>query len=232
MITERTITKTAQDETQINVLVSEEKIQSLKKVAAKLAVLTGIGILGRVLLQYIPSVEPITAMSIAFSFFLGPVYGIISGTLGYYLSNFLVWGGQGPWTLFQVVGIGGAALIAGIIGRISQRRSVFLFATTIGVVMYEFIVDLSWGFTFGNFNPFVMFGAAIPFSITHLTTTIGFAILLFESKDKLVDLLASETRIIKMSRTRLVGNTQEVVDISITKKHNLKGVVVNAKRRL
>ncbi|MFH1294629.1 MAG: hypothetical protein ABIH90_01655, partial [Candidatus Aenigmatarchaeota archaeon] len=72
----------------------------------KLAALTSLGVMGRVALQWIPSVEPIVPLAIVVSFFLGYKYGVSSGMGAFYASNFLVWGGQGPWTIFQVVGTG------------------------------------------------------------------------------------------------------------------------------
>ncbi len=189
-------------ENEISVELSSTRLQEKWKVIAKLAVFTGIGIAGRVALQYLPSVEPLTPLAIAFSYFFGIMYGVVPGSLGFWISNFLVWGGQGPWTIFQVAGIAAAALIAGLVGKTTQSRRGFLLATALGVLAYEFIVDLSWVFTFGDLNPITIFIVPLPFSITHLITSLGFALALYEARDKLLDYLKGEVNEIKVFASR------------------------------
>ncbi|GEM_PF-1030734 len=191
-----------QGQGEISIAISSTKLQEKWKVIGKLILFTGLGVAGRVALQYLPSVEPITALAIAFAYFFGITYGIIPGALGFWISNFLVWGGQGPWTIFQIAGVSLAAVIAGVIGKATQSRKGLLIATGLGVAAYEFTVDLSWVFTFGDLNPITVFILPLPFSITHLLTSLGFSLTLYEAREKLLDYLKGEMNEIKVLVSR------------------------------
>lgn len=154
----------------------------------KLITLTSLGIIGRVALQWLPSVEPIVAISIGTSFFLGYRYGLPSGMSAFYLSNFLVWGGQGPWTIFQVIGTGAASLTGYLFGRASKSKYSLLFATVLGTLAYELIVDMSF-MTFGILSPVILFLVPLPFTITHIISSTGFSMVIYGFKDKISDIL-------------------------------------------
>lgn len=154
----------------------------------KLAALTGVGLLGRVALQWVPSVEPLVPLSIAVSFFLGYKYGLPSGMASFYASNFLVWGGQGPWTLFQVLGTGAAALIGSGFGKISKSKYSLAAAAAIGTLAYDLIADLSFAF-FGFFSPFLLFVLPLPFTAVHIASSVGFAMVIYGFKDKIGGLM-------------------------------------------
>lgn len=154
----------------------------------KLATLTSLGVMGRVALQWIPSVEPIVPLAIVVSFFLGYKYGVPTGMGAFYMSNFLVWGGQGPWTIFQVIGTGVAGLTGGMFGRLSKSKYSLLAAAFIGTLFYELIVDMSF-LIFGLFSPLLLFIMPLPFTVTHITSSVGFSMILYGFKDKISDIL-------------------------------------------
>src|SRR3989344_1371577 len=64
------------------------------------------GALLRIPMQVVPSAEPITFFAILSGWLFGKKKGFITGALAGYLSNFLMFGGQGPWTIFQMLGWG------------------------------------------------------------------------------------------------------------------------------
>lgn len=159
---------------------------SLKRKLLLMMGLTSLGILGRAAFQFIPSVEPLTPLAILTGFLLGPISGFISGVVGFYLSNFLVWGFQGPWTVFQCLGAGLAGFIGGLIGKLGKKsRTKFLISTLIGIIVYEIIVTVSMGMMFSL--PFLVFYTitSIPFSIVHLSSSLGFSLSFYEFKEQI-----------------------------------------------
>ena len=159
---------------------------SLKRKLLLMMGLTSLGILGRAAFQFIPSVEPLTPLAILTGFLLGPISGFISGVVGFYLSNFLVWGFQGPWTIFQCLGAGLAGFIGGLIGKLGKKsRTKFLISTLIGIIVYEIIVTVSMGIMFAF--PLLLFYiiTSIPFSLIHLSSSLGFSFSFYEFKDQI-----------------------------------------------
>jgi energy-coupling factor transport system substrate-specific component len=176
--------KTKQKQKQL-LLLSQKTELSVLRLTVLTTLLTLVGVLGRVAFQYIPSVEPLTPLSILTGFFLGPLAGFASGASGFYLSNFLVWGGQGPWTLFQALGAGLAGFIGGLFGKLGKKsRWKALASTIIGISIYEFIVTL--GSSIFSLNPgFILFYflTSLPFSFVHLISSVGFMVFFFEFKE-------------------------------------------------
>ncbi|MDI6826555.1 MAG: ECF transporter S component [Candidatus Aenigmarchaeota archaeon] len=167
-------------------LSTQRTMYSLKRKLLLIMALTSLGILGRAAFQFIPSVEPLTPLTILTGFLLGPISGFISGVVGFYLSNFLVWGLQGPWTIFQCLGAGLAGFIGGLIGKSGKKSRIkFLISTFIGIIVYEIIVTVGMGAIFAF--PFLLFYiiTSIPFSFVHLTSSLGFSISFYEFKEQI-----------------------------------------------
>jgi len=197
---QKTKTKTSLKQEKI-VLVAQKTKYSLTRLALLTTLLTAAGVAGRVAFQFIPSVEPLTPLAILLGFFVGPVAGFFSGASGFFASNFLVWGGQGYWTIFQCVGAGVAGLIGGLFGKFFRfnerffgnrfsKKELFaaLAATAIGITLYETIVTLGTGAVATLFNPALLLLYAvtsIPFSLVHLASSLGFATALYEFKEQL-----------------------------------------------
>lgn len=183
------------------------KQESLTQSITKLALLTSIGVLGRVALQGIPSVEPLIPLSIAIGYFYGAKYGVSSGVSGFFASNFLVWGGQGPWTIFQCIGTGLAALTGAIFGKIKHSRSMFLLATLIGTILFELSVNTWWLITFGLFSIPLTLITSLPFSLVHIVSSLGFSMILYESRDKVSNVIKGEIIECKISDIRRLANS-------------------------
>lgn len=148
--------------------------------------LTASGIAGRVALQHIPSVEPLIAVAAATGFYFGTSKGVFAGFTGYYLSNFFVFGGQGPWTVFQVLGAGVAGLSGGVFGKFFEGRTAFFTSAVLGVAVYEVLVNigsLSFAAFTGIGTSYMI--SALPFTLTHIASTIGFGLILYGAKEKI-----------------------------------------------
>ncbi|MCD6590947.1 MAG: hypothetical protein J7K72_03165 [Candidatus Aenigmarchaeota archaeon] len=177
-------------ENQNVIVITIQKLvqMNILSVVMKLAVFTSFGILGRFAFQWLPSVEPIIPLTIAIGFFLGYKYALPSGMSAFYISNFFVFGGHGPWTLFQVFGAGAAALTGDLLSRLSKSRFSYMLALILGTLCCEVIVDLTWFAVFGFISWEFAFLPAIPFAAVHVLSSMGFGTIIYGFKDKLSEL--------------------------------------------
>ncbi len=136
---------------------------NLKDIAKVLAV-SFAGLFGRVMFQSIPSVEPLLALAIITSFYKGPKYWLPMA-LSYVAANSFMIGGQGFWSIAQFMGV----LFAGIFASFKRGN---LFKKLLGgAIIYELFVNSLWLPLF--ISPFILL-SSLPFSIVHITSTIGF----------------------------------------------------------
>lgn len=134
------------------------------------------GVLGRILLQGLPSVEPITFFAILAGSLFGWKKGAATGISAWYLSNFLMFGGQGPWTLIHVF----SGACAGFLGGLLHKKAGYLKTfgvITIATLLFEIPMTISSGIFFG-FGIIASFFTAIPFMVAHLASNIGFSLLI------------------------------------------------------
>lgn len=163
------------EEQAVTVTFQQRQASRLRSALA-LSVLTGAGVAGRAAFQTVPSVEPLLPLAILVGVYGGARRGIVVGAAGFVASNFVVWGGQGPWTAFQVSGAALAALIGAGIGRISERPVARAGALVGGVLAYEAVINLgSLVWLVGGLAAAVPYlAAAIPFAVIHLLGTLAF----------------------------------------------------------
>ncbi len=158
---------------------SGEKITS--RTLAVTGALTGAGLLGRVALQHVPSVETVLPVAIAVGFYAGKKQGALSGAAGFYATNFLVWGGQGLWTYYQALGAASGAVLAAYISGIGSGRKGFMGSLVAGTLTYELVVNLFSAFTSvtGILALPGYFAASLPFALTHLVSTLAFGVTIY-----------------------------------------------------
>ena len=97
-----------------------QKHLSILKLEEALIILTLIttAVLGRILLQPLPSVEPITFIALIAGSLFGIRKGALVGASSWYLSNFFMFGGQGHWTLIHI----GSGIVAGTLGGLMLKK--------------------------------------------------------------------------------------------------------------
>lgn len=158
---------------------SSEKINT--ETLAATAALTASGILGRVALQHYPSIETVLPVAIAVGFYAGKKQGLASGMTGFYATNFLVYGGQGPWTFYQVAGAGLAAVMASYMSKISSGKNMYFGSLIMGALAFELVVNsvslISSGTGLLSAPSYLL--AAVPFALTHLVSTLGFGVTIY-----------------------------------------------------
>lgn len=163
-----------------------QKHLSILKLEEFLLILTFItaGVLGRILLQGFPSVEPITFFAILTGSLFGWKKGAITGASSWYLSNFFMFGGQGPWTIVHV----GSGLVAGFLGGIFLQKPNYtkvILIAIISTLIFELAINTMSGILF--YGILISFITAIPFAITHLVSNIGFSLLIPKTRKTIIE---------------------------------------------
>lgn len=162
-------------------LYSLQKHLSLIKLEEIILVIAFItaGVLGRTLLQGFPSVEPITFFAILAGSLLGWKKGAVTGATSWYLSNFFVFGGQGPWTAVHVANGAIAGFLGGIFLQKLEPKPFHyiktIFIMIISTIIFEITINTMSGLLF--YGIIISFLTAIPFIITHLASNIVFSLL-------------------------------------------------------
>jgi len=158
-------------------LHSVQRHHSLLKFEETLLIMTFItaGVLGRILLQGFPSVEPITFFAILAGSLFGWRKGAITGASSWYLSNFFMFGGQGPWTIIHIA----SGLMAGALGGLFLKKPNYIKSISIMVLVtliFEVLINTMSGLLF--YGLIISFLTAIPFTIIHLTSNVAFSLLI------------------------------------------------------
>ncbi len=125
------------------------------------------GVLGRALLQGIPSVEPITFFAVLAGALFGSRKGAATGAASWYLSNYFVYGGQGPWSVIHIAGGACAGYLGGILLHKKCTPVSSFTAMIAATVFFEVVMNIASGFFFG-FGIIISFATAIPFMLIHL----------------------------------------------------------------
>ena len=134
----------------------------------------------RAAMQPFPNIEPLTFFAVLSGWLFGKKKGFITGISALYISNFIVFGGQGPWTIYQSIGYG----IAGFIGGFLRKKASVLetmFTMFIATIILQITFNLGWAFTMG-FGIIGAFLTSIPFLLTHLISNTIFGIFLPATK--------------------------------------------------
>ncbi len=125
--------------------LSFEKKKPSARELVVIACMTALAVASRAAFYALPTVKPMCAIVIITAVALGAQNGFICGVLAMFASNFIF--GQGPWTPFQMLGMGAVGLAAGLIfyeKKYSRNR--WLLAAAGGALcfaLYGLIVDIS-----------------------------------------------------------------------------------------
>lgn len=80
-----------------------------------IAIMSALGVVGRIAFTPLPGFKPVTAIVILTAIYFGSEAGFMTGVLTAVISNFYF--GQGPWTPFQMFAWGMTGLVAGIFAK-------------------------------------------------------------------------------------------------------------------
>ncbi|MGI5880766.1 MAG: ECF transporter S component [Syntrophomonadaceae bacterium] len=146
-----------------------------------IATMSALAAVSRVLFAAIPSVQPATFIIMITGYVFGPVIGLAVGMLTAFVSNMFL--GQGPWTLWQMLGWGLCGIAAGWLGKNNQFRLLpFLVLSGLAGLFFGLLMN-SWhwlAFVYPlNVTTFLAtWAASIVFDLMHAGGNIIFALIL------------------------------------------------------
>ncbi|MAE42945.1 hypothetical protein CMO93_04180 [Candidatus Woesearchaeota archaeon] len=149
------------------------QLLNLKEVLLLIGFTVGAALL-RILMQAVPSAEPLTFFAILAGWLFGRSRGFAVGASSLFVSNFFMFGGQGPWTIFQALGFGIAGWLGGMLRKKASYFEVALIVI-LGTLIFEIIMNAFTPFMIGS-SIFVAFALALPFIMTHLVSNLIFAL--------------------------------------------------------
>ena len=97
----------------------EEKALSTKEVSL-IIIYSAFTAVARIPFVSLPSVQPCSYLIFSAGFVFGPLIGFIIGANTALISNFML--GQGPWTLYQIIGWGLIGIIGGLLNYTKEKR--------------------------------------------------------------------------------------------------------------
>lgn len=115
-----------------------EKKETDARTMAAVATISAIGGVMRVPFAAIPGIQPVTFLCAVAGYTLGPVNGFMTGALCAFISNFFL--GQGPWTLWQMMGWGLCGCFFGAFRKPMEKLGIKGFIVMCGL----------WGYIYGT----------------------------------------------------------------------------------
>lgn len=172
--------------------MSFEKKKKKTRELTALAVMVAISVASRAAFFMLPQVKPMCAIVIISAVAFGSEAGFLTGATSIFLSNFIF--GQGPWTPFQMVGMGLCGLLCGLILKKEKRRKSRIFMSLIGggacFVIYGFFADINSALMMWSGNSvntlLAVFVSGIPFNLIHALTT---GVILFTAGKPAVEMM-------------------------------------------
>jgi energy-coupling factor transport system substrate-specific component len=109
---------------------------------ALLGMLTALTVVSRQLFHAVGEFSPIFFIVTLAGNVYGSSAGFMLGASTMLVSNFLL--GQGPWTPYQMFGLGLIGFLAGLLPKKSFRMPILLLYAVLSAYIYGFITDLFW----------------------------------------------------------------------------------------
>jgi energy-coupling factor transport system ATP-binding protein len=152
-----------------------------------IAVLCAIGVAGRAALFMLPQFKPVLALVIIAGVAFGGETGFLVGAVTMLVSNILF--SQGPWTPWQMFGMGIIGFLAGVLFRKGllrrNRGSLAAFGAFAAVVIYGGIMNPASALMYNaqsiNWNMILgYYVTGLPVDLVHAAATVVFLLLIAE----------------------------------------------------
>ena len=138
---------------------------------------------GRVVFNFLPQIQPVTAVVIIMGVYCGKQAGFLTGALSALVSNLFL--GQGPWTPFQMLAWGLTGVLAAVLAKAPFFRrtwAVCVYGLTAGF-LYGAVTDvwtvMAMGESLSGSLLFAAYAAAVPFNAIHGVGNMVFLLLLY-----------------------------------------------------
>ncbi|MRI68662.1 ECF transporter S component [Gracilibacillus thailandensis] len=142
-----------------------------------ISLLAAVCVIGRITFQFLPNIQPVTAIVIITGAMVGALPAICIAIISTYITNLFL--GMGIWTIWQMIAWAIIGLLAGVLGQYNRKNTMILLTifAFFAAFIYGLIVNLGT-FTFaGNFVAYYL--AGISFDIAHAVGNVIFMILLY-----------------------------------------------------
>lgn len=150
--------------------------------------LCSVGSVGRIIFNFIPQVQPVTAIVIISGLCLGWQGGFLTGALSALVSNMVL--GQGPWTPWQMLAWGLIGILAGLLAKtkISNHLSLLCIFAFFSGLLFSLIMDVYTVASLGSATTLAMtlsvFVTGLLFNISHAVGNVIFLLLLYPMMKK------------------------------------------------
>ncbi|MHC5267691.1 ECF transporter S component [Enterococcus sp. LJL98] len=147
---------------------------------AFLSLLTAACVVGRLMFQFIPNVQPMTVLFLIVTLQYGISRGLIVNVLSLLITNFYL--GMGVWTISQILSFSVIILLFGLLTHISLfKRAVGLqvFYSLLAGYLYGFLMAIIDTQIYGLTNFWVYYFAGISFDTLHAVGNAGFYLILY-----------------------------------------------------
>lgn len=199
----------------LHALQKQLQVLRLKEWLVVISFIFGAALL-RVPMQAFPNVEPLTFFAVLAGWLFGKKKGFLVGASSLYISNFLVFGGQGPWTIFQALAFG----ITGFLGGFLRKKSTMietLIIVLIATIISQIIFNIGFAALFG-LNVLLAFFTAIPFTLTHIISNSIFGLFLPKVKKIIYEKGKFNEKELCVDLINRVNSRINIVRLPITKK--------------
>lgn len=167
---------------------SFEKRKPSVKDILPVVVMVAVASAGRVLFNFLPQIQPVTAIVIIMGIYCGSQTGFLTGALSALVSNLFL--GQGPWTPFQMLAWGLVGVLAAVLAKAPVLRktgAVCVYGFLAGF-LYGVITDLWTVMAMGESLSWTLiltvYAAAVPFNLLHGIGNVIFLLLLYRPLGK------------------------------------------------
>ncbi|XJS10563.1 ECF transporter S component [Aerococcaceae bacterium WGS1372] len=149
-----------------------------------LALLITLCHIGRIAFQFLPNIQPVTAIIILVTITMGLMEGMIVSVGSMVLSNILL--GMGPWTVYQILSYIIIVLVVGSLrtyyfkleGHDHLSRIIFALISGGAGLLYGFVISILSAHLFGVVNFWIYYIQGLPFDVMHMVGNIVFFLLL------------------------------------------------------
>lgn len=125
-----------------------KKVRFTSRRIAVIATLSALAMVGRILMQPFPNIQPVTAILIIITLTMSTLDGVIISAISILLSNIYL--GMGPWTIFQILTYSILMLFTGgLFRRFYRPGSV---TNRLAFALYAFILGMAYGFVISIFS--------------------------------------------------------------------------------
>lgn len=153
------------------------------RMLAFISILSALAVVGRIYFNFIPNFQPVTAIIIIASMFLGIRNAVMLTIVSTIASNLVL--GMGIWTIWQILCWSLIGVIFGFLGKF--HLPIFIYAILAGLsgFVYGFFISIPYYIVSGNYWAYYL--AGLPFDVNHAVGNVLFFAVLYPVLKKIVD---------------------------------------------